>query len=124
MKPYVALLIFLAACEQPSGETINLPVDIENERGLQRSVDEGHQPWRLDAAFVACSEIAGIISARQKAQPDLNACLDEQRVQQASATLATVALATADGEFIVRLRRVAKPDRIWTPMRIEIHPRQ
>lgn len=32
---------------------VAVPYDLEQEKNSQKSVDEGHSPWRLDAAFVA-----------------------------------------------------------------------
>lgn len=32
---------------------VEVPVDLEAEKNTQKSVDEGHSPWRLDTAFVA-----------------------------------------------------------------------
>lgn len=36
-----------------AGYQVEVPYDMETEENTQKSVDEGHSPWRLDAAFVA-----------------------------------------------------------------------
>ena len=42
-----------SASESAAAYQINVPYDMETEQNTQKSVDEGHSPWRLDAAFVA-----------------------------------------------------------------------
>ena len=42
-----------SASESAAAYQVNVPYDMETEQNTQKSVDEGHSPWRLDAAFVA-----------------------------------------------------------------------
>ena len=39
--------------EIASGYKVEVPYDMETVKNSQKSVDEGHSPWQLDAAFVA-----------------------------------------------------------------------
>lgn len=57
MKIYVSiiivLLMFLALQCNSYADEIKIPYNVEQERQLQKGVDKGHQPWRLNPAEVA-----------------------------------------------------------------------
>jgi hypothetical protein len=55
---------------------------------------------------------------------DADACVKEQAMRKSSPAEATVAFTFGDSEYVVELRRLVKPGGIWTPTRIEIHPRR
>jgi hypothetical protein len=118
------LLLLLAACSAAErSETIAPRIDVEKETQTQRWVDDGSDPWRPDAASVGCVEIAGFILERQKKLVDADACVKGQAVRKSSAAEATVAFTFGDSEYVVELKRLVKPGGIWTPTRIDIHPR-
>jgi hypothetical protein len=102
-------------------EVITLQVDLDREKEMQLSVDKGHQPWRLEADGVACSEI-GQLHQDRKQQPDLDVrdCLDKRKLEQQGETRAVVTFTTADQEYRVFVERLVKPNGIWTPTKVEI----
>ena len=127
MKPGLALLVFLAACSAGLGrrsETIAPRVDLEKEIQTQRWVDDGHDPWRLNAAYAACSEIAGFVLERQKTLLDVDVCLKGHTVRKSSPAEAAIAFISGDSEYVVELQRLVKPGGIWTTTRIDIRARR
>ena len=127
MKLHAALcLLFLAACSAAAGrsESIAPRIDLEKETQTQRWVDDGHDAWRLNAASVACAEIAGFVLERQKQLLDIEACLKGHAVRKSSPTEAAIAFTSGANEYEIQLQRLVKPDGIWTPTRIDVHPRR
>lgn len=102
-------------------DVITLPVDIEREKETQLSVEEGHQPWRLEADWVACSEIAHLHKDRkQKPDLDVRDCLDKRKVEQQGVTKAVIDFSVTDKKYRVYVERLVKTDGIWTPTKIEV----
>ena len=96
-----------------------MPLDMQAERETQQSVDEGHQPWRLDAAWVACVGI-GALSGREDTQGKfLDTCLRSSNVKQNDGK-ATVIVFLNGFEYRVNLERLVKADGIWTARNIRI----
>jgi len=113
----IAILLFLAALTTAHADQtkiVTLPIDIERLKELQHSVDEGHQPWRLDPVMVACAEIAFPEATRT--------CWRDRRVESPSSTEAVVTFTAESGYYVVYLQRLVRPDGIWTATRIEMTP--
>jgi hypothetical protein len=113
-KLVIAILLFLAASNAAHAtqtKIVRPRIDIEDLKKLQQSVDEGHQPWRLDAVAVACSELAFPESAET--------CYRDSRVESPSETEAIVTFPAASNYYVVYLQRLVRPDGIWTATRIE-----
>lgn len=108
------LLLSFNAAHASQNQTLKPRIDMERLKELQRSVDEGHQPWRLDAASVACSEIAF--------PDDSKTCFRDSRVEYPSDIEAIVTFAATSNEYVVFLQRLVKPRGIWTATRIDIRP--
>ena len=113
----IAILSLLAVsntAHSTQTEIVTPRIDIEKLKELQRSVDEGHQPWWLDPMMVACSEMAF--------PEDTRTCWSESSVEMPSRTQTVVTFHASSGHYIVYLERLVRPDGIWTAMRIETTP--
>ncbi len=118
------ILLIAASCKEQFQdsrvEVITPPIDITAEE-IQRSVEEGHQPWRYEASWVACVEIDSVLEGHQKQKTglDLNNCLRKSELREED-TKAVVAIHTKNKLYKVYLNRFMKPQGIWTPTKIEI----
>src|ERR1043166_6801310 len=113
----IAILVFLAVfntVHATQTQIVTPRIDIEDLQKLQESVDEGHQPWRLDPVMVACSEIAFPEATRT--------CWRESRVESPSSTEAVVTFSAESGHYVIYLQSLVRPDGIWTATRIETTP--
>jgi Domain of unknown function (DUF4431) len=110
----IFLLAAFSAAQATQTQIVQPRIDMEDLRKLQKSVDEGHQPWRLDPVGVACSEIGF--------PEDTRTCWRRSYVESPSDTEAIVTFAAASNYFVVYLRRLVRPDGIWTATRIEKTP--
>lgn len=118
---FAALLFLVSACVTKSKEEGNgqaaqlskiqkLNVDIETEKKYQEAADKGYQPWKRNAMEVAeeCLINTGV-GARK----------GECKVLSDDGANATVFVNTKDGNFKIKLKRLVKPDGIWTATEIE-----
>jgi hypothetical protein len=105
---------------------IEIPFDINVERETQHSVDEGHQPWRMDAVSVACSKIGALLideAAKridETAKGNLDNCLKNSSLDRREGDKAIVTVVLNGVQYRVNLERLIKADGIWTPRNIEI----
>lgn len=95
---------------------VEVPYDMETEQNSQKSVDEGHSPWRLDAAFVAQVFVSLQISP-EGIEGDYPIPYEDFKVTQSSDAEAVVEV-TSDESPIgkVYLKRLVRQeeDGIWT----------
>ena len=96
--------------EKSSNKVYKLNVDIDNERKHQAAADKGYQPWKRNATEVAeeCLINTGV-GARS----------GECKVLSDDGANAVVFVNTKDGNFKVTLKKLVKPDGIWTATEIE-----
>ncbi len=90
------------------GTIINLKVDIKTEKKLQKAVDKGHQPWRLDLTEVAQT----VVTNRFDEDCDCHILSETEKNGQVACK--------GKRDYVVSLRRLVKPKGIWTAVRIEI----
>lgn len=93
-----------------SSKIQKLNIDMDTEKRYQDAADKGYQPWKRNAADVAeeCLINTGIGGKK-----------GECKILSEDASNAVVLVNTKDGNFKVRLKRVVKPDGIWTATEIE-----
>ena len=84
---------------------------MEKERELQKSVDEGHQPWRLNPADVAYESIVATI--------DKNIKYEKCSLITQSDDEAIVQCAGIQNNYKVYLKRFFGKKSIWTAMKIQ-----
>jgi len=136
MKVTLALLLLLLACggdsaptaaggrgsegdpgihlqEQTSRRAIRIKIDMKSQRQLQREVDDGHQPWRLEPIDVAVASIA--VHGHEDVDAERCSLVLQKKAE------ATVACRGRSG-FVVKLKRLVKPNGIWTAVEIQITP--
>jgi hypothetical protein len=91
------------------GDVIKMKIDLKYEREVQDAVDYGHQPWRLYPKDVAFSELGA----------DHKTTYENCIVISESSEQATV---RCDGtyRYIIDLRRLVRPDGIWTVTSITV----
>lgn len=119
---FASLLFLATACGTKSGEegdkgkaaqstkTQKLNVDMDTEKRYQDAADRGFQPWKKNAMDVAEECIINTGVGAKKG---------ECRILSEDASNAEVLIGTKDGNFKVRLKRLVKPDGIWTATDIE-----
>ena len=119
---FASILFLASACVTKSREEGNngqagqsskvqkLNVDIDKEKKYQDAADLGYQPWKRNAMDVAeeCLINTGV-GARK----------GECKVLSDDGANAIVFVNTKDGNFKVKLKRLIKPDGIWTATEIE-----
>lgn len=119
---FASTLFLVSACVTKSREEGNngqagqsskvqkLNVDIDKEKKYQDAADLGYQPWKRNAMDVAeeCLINTGV-GARK----------GECKVLSDDGANAIVFVNTKDGNFKVKLKRLIKPDGIWTATEIE-----
>lgn len=93
-----------------SSKIQKLNVDMDTEKRYQDAADKGYQPWKRDAVEVAkeCLINTGT-----------GASSGECRILSQDTSNAVVRVNTKDGTFKVSLKRLVKPDGIWTATEIE-----
>ncbi len=92
-------------------EFIEIPVELKGEEEIQRAVEDGHQPWRLSPADVACASLA----ARQ-----IKVKLSDCRLDEEDKDKAVASAQTQGTMYRVYLEQLVKPGGIWTARRIEV----
>ncbi|MBI5844771.1 MAG: hypothetical protein HZB23_08915 [Deltaproteobacteria bacterium] len=100
-------------CGPEKHHVVKMTVNIENERQLQKAVNDGHQPWRLAPADVAH---AAVLSVNDKASYD-NCHLIRQTDKEA-----WVKCTSQKEDYLVYLKRLVEPKGIWTAVSMEISP--
>jgi hypothetical protein len=91
------------------GAVVRFEVDIKEEQALQKEVEDGHQPWRLeptDVAYVAAVSIDKTVQY-ESCQITYEKA-NESRVR-----------CEGSKPYIIRLRRLIKSDGIWTAVEME-----
>jgi hypothetical protein len=89
---------------------IELKIDLTDEKKLQTEVDNGHQPWRLepiDVAYVALSNI------------DKNVIYEDCHLIYEKDIEAKVKCKNSKN-YLVYLKKLIRPDGIWTAISIEV----
>ncbi len=92
---------------------IELKVDLKKERELQAWVDEGHQPWRLEAVWVGY-----ITAGRVDKGLDYEDChVIFEKVSEAEVEC------KRNKTYLVKLRRLVRPakDGLWTAISVRIN---
>jgi hypothetical protein len=86
-----------------------IPYDLAGEQIVQTSVDQGHQPWRLDPEQTAASYLMGEAAVKD---------IGNGRVvmEYNDGKDAFIFFELAEGNFLVHLQRVVRtgPSGIWT----------
>lgn len=96
--------------ELKKSKVLQIPVNLNNEKQLQEAVDEGHQPRRLNPVDVAHT---AIISLVDKEMEYGNLKLITEKKTEAF-------VETIEGKrYRISLKRMVRPDGIWTATRIE-----
>lgn len=93
-----------------SNKRIVLKVNLKYEKFVQDEVDKGHQPWRLNAVDVAYATLAPI---------DKNVKYEDCKSVNETGDQSTVQCKSSQN-YIVYLRKLVRPDGIWTATDIEI----
>lgn len=93
-----------------SSKIQKLNVDMDTEKRYQDAADKGYQPWKRDAADVAEECLINTGTGAKKG---------ECKILSEDASNAVVLVNTKDGNFKVTLKRLVKPDGIWTATEIE-----
>ena len=98
-------------CQSKKSEgRIKLKVDLRNEQKLQKAVDNGHQPWRLDPLEVACVSLKGYLKKGIKKDQ----CFLINKSDD------TVFVEYRDiKKYTVQLKRIVRRDGIWTAEEID-----
>ena len=89
---------------------LELRIDVKKEKKLQEAVDQGHQPWRLDAVTVAAVAIGAPGDVHEEKCTEVSRRPDEAVVRCVGAPTKMVVLR--------KLVRIA-PDGIWTAVEID-----
>jgi hypothetical protein len=95
---------------------VRVEIDMEEEKRAQRSVDEGHSPWRLDPAFVA-QVFASLLIHPEGIQGDYPIPYEDITITEHSSADAIAGIATKDSPATrVYLKRLVRQDAtgIWT----------
>jgi hypothetical protein len=92
---------------------IELKVDLKKERELQESVDEGHQPWRLEPISVAAVEVGTNVTGTMR--------VEDCRIKSEKDIDAEVEC-KSDKNYVVTLKKLVRPTRdgIWTALSIKV----
>lgn len=89
---------------------VEIPVNLNEEKEIRGSVDQGHQPWRLDAVGVAH---VALISINKEIK------YEDCKLESAREPDATVIARKGKAIYQVYLKRLVRPDGIWTAIKIE-----
>lgn len=115
----LTLSIVISACgnrqkdekkDTPARKVQKLNIDLDTEKKYQEAADKGFQPWKRDAVEVAkeCLINTGTGASRGECQ-----------ILSEDPTNTVIRVNTKDGRFKVSLKRLVKPDGIWTATEIE-----
>ena len=102
--------------QSATGYRVVVPYDLKTEQDSQKSVDAGHSPWRLDAAFVAQVFVSLKISP-EGIVGDYPIPYEDFKVTQSTDTDAVVEVAGDKTPIsTVYLKRLVRPGEggIWT----------
>jgi len=107
-------------------KTVELAIDANRAKELQKAFEEGHQPWRAEVLPVAANAIAEALGSRGDAvdPPD---SLTKRLVTECE--VPTEAVVTGEGSqysYSVYLKKLAlarKQQAIWTAVSIVYAPR-
>lgn len=99
-----------ASSEAPR-KTMQLNVDLGEEKRLQDAADNGSQAWRKEAVDVAHAALIN---------QGINAKLDECKLTEDHGAHSVVNAKCKDGEFNITLKKLVRPDGIWTATDIEL----
>jgi hypothetical protein len=89
---------------------IELTIDLAEEKKIQVEVDNGHQPWRLEAVDVAYTAIVNI---------DKKVNYKNCRLMAEEDTEAKVECKN-ENNYHVLLKRLVRPNGIWTAVSVEV----
>lgn len=89
---------------------IDLTIDLAEEKKIQAEVDNGHQPWRLDAVDVAYTALVNI----DKKVDYKNCHLIAKENSEAKVECKN------ENNYHVLLKRLVRPNGIWTAVLIEV----
>jgi hypothetical protein len=94
-------------------KAIKIKVDTKSQQQLQKQVDNGHQPWGLGPIDVGVASIA--IHGHEDVDAERCSLVVQKKTE------ATVACRGRSG-FVVKLKRLVKPNGIWTAVEIQMAP--
>lgn len=89
---------------------IKLDVNLKEQQQIQAAVDNGHQPWRLSPVDVAHAAISTL---------DKNVEYDSCRILSETGKEARVECRAGKMYYIIQLKRLVRPNGIWTAVSIE-----
>ncbi|MDA8162845.1 MAG: hypothetical protein M0022_08105 [Desulfobacteraceae bacterium] len=89
---------------------IQITVNLQEEKKVQRAVDKGHQPWRLDPIDTAHVTIIKID----------NTVPHESCMVISETEIEAYVKCKGRKRYIIELKRLIKPKGIWTATAIEI----
>lgn len=97
--------------EAPKRTKIGLNYDMTEEKRLQEAADHGSQAWRKEAVDVAHAALIN---------QGINAKIEECRLTEDHNAHSVVNAKCRDGEFNITLKKIVRPDGIWTATEIEL----
>lgn len=97
--------------EAPKRTKIGLNYDMTEEKRLQEAADRGSQAWRKEAVDVAHAALIN---------QGINAKIEECRLTEDHNAHSVVNAKCKDGEFNITLKKIVRPDGIWTATEIEL----
>lgn len=100
-----------AGAEAPKRTKLSINYDMAEEKRLQEAVDHGSQAWRKEAVDVAHAALIN---------QGINAKVDECKLTEDHNGHSVVNAKCRDGEFNITLKRLVRPDGIWTATDIEL----
>ncbi len=124
------MIFFAAGCKVVSGSNKNSAADkndsekvetrmvtlnpsMEEERRLQKAVDDGWQPWRLNPIDVAHANMIN---------QGVNVRIEDCSLVKKDDAHAVVHVQSKDGKDLnVHVARLVRPDGIWTATQVEIN---
>lgn len=89
---------------------MELNVDLSEEKRLQEAADNGTQAWRKDAADVAHAALIN---------QGINAKIEDCKIIEDHKYHLIVNAKCKDGDFKIHLKKLVKPDGIWTATEID-----
>jgi hypothetical protein len=96
--------------QEKKRKTLKINVDMDAQTKLQKAADLGFKPWKNDIIEVAKECIIGeSIGAPEKAI----------KLSQSEAEALVRVSTKKEGSFDVTLKRLVKPDGIWTATKVE-----
>jgi len=113
-KILVGLLVVMLGtginCKRQTN-SIDLSINLEQERKIQMAVDKGHQPWRLDSVSVA---VVALKSAGYKEIGDQNC--ENIFIKNGAAEVHC----RGEYSYFIQLKKMVRLDGIWTAISINI----